>query len=77
MRYIAFSAVGTAILFLMSGASAAGQSAQGQNAQLSENVFKNVQVLRGIPVDQFMDTMGMFAASLGYDCASCHDQDME
>ena len=76
MRYIAFSAVGTAILFLMSGASAAGQSAQGQNAQLSENVFKNVQVLRGIPVDQFMDTMGMFAASLGYDCASCHDQDI-
>lgn len=76
MSRIAFSAMGTAVLFVMSVATAAGQSAQGQNAQLSENVFKNVQVLRGIPVDEFMDTMGMFAASLGYDCASCHDQEI-
>jgi hypothetical protein len=29
-------------------------------------------VLKGIPVDEFMDTMGMFSASLGYDCVSCH-----
>jgi len=76
MSRIAFSAMGTAVLFVMSVATAAGQSAQGQNAQLSENVFKNVQILRGIPVDEFMDTMGMFAASLGYDCASCHDQEI-
>ena len=41
---------------------------------MAENVFKNVQVLKGIPVDEFMDAMGMFASSLGYDCASCHDQ---
>jgi hypothetical protein len=39
---------------------------------LSDAVFKNVQILKGIPVDEFMDTMGMFAASLGYDCSSCH-----
>lgn len=39
---------------------------------MSENVFKNVQVLKGIPVDEFMDVMGMFSASLGYDCVSCH-----
>jgi hypothetical protein len=42
--------------------------------QMAENVFKNIQVLKGIPVDEFMDAMGMFASSLGYDCASCHDQ---
>ena len=41
--------------------------------QLSDTVFKNVKVLKGIPVDEFMDTMGMFASSLGYDCSSCHD----
>jgi hypothetical protein len=40
--------------------------------QMSETVFKNVQVLKGIPVDEFMDAMGMFAAALGYDCSSCH-----
>jgi hypothetical protein len=43
----------------------------------SEQVFKNVQLLKGIPVDQFMDAMGMFSASLGYDCASCHSPDIK
>jgi hypothetical protein len=43
---------------------------------MSENYFKNVQVLKGIPVDEFMDTMGMFASSLGYDCASCHSSQL-
>src|SRR4051812_9533624 len=42
----------------------------------SEQVFKNVQILKGIPVDQFMDAMGMFSSSLGYDCSSCHSQDI-
>ena len=54
--------------------SATGQTARGQKPQVSEDVFKNVQILRGIPLDEFMDTMGMFASSLGYDCASCHDE---
>lgn len=39
---------------------------------MSEAFFKNIQLLKGIPVDEFMDTMGMFSASLGYDCVSCH-----
>src|SRR5215467_14474897 len=43
---------------------------------LSDQVFKNIQVLKGIPVDQFMDAMGMFSSSLGYDCSSCHSQDI-
>jgi len=38
----------------------------------AEDVFKNVQVLRGIPVNQFMETMGFFSASLGADCTFCH-----
>jgi hypothetical protein len=43
---------------------------------MSQDVFQNVQILRDIPVDEFMDTMGMFSASLGYDCVSCHDPDI-
>ena len=43
----------------------------------SDQVFKNVQILKGIPVDQFMDAMGMFSSSLGYDCASCHSPDIK
>ena len=48
-----------------------------QGPPTSEQVFKNVQILKGIPVDQFMDAMGMFSASLGYDCASCHSPDIK
>ena len=43
-----------------------------QTPVLAEDVFKNVQVLKGIPVSEFMDTMGFFAASLSLNCTSCH-----
>src|SRR5437764_1499199 len=43
-----------------------------QKPLMSEDVFKNVQVLKGIPVNQFMETMGFFAASLGLNCVYCH-----
>ena len=39
---------------------------------LAEEVFQNVQVLKGIPVGEFMDTMGFFSASLGSNCVHCH-----
>ena len=38
----------------------------------SDQVFKNVQVLKGIPVDDFIGAMGFMSASLGFDCADCH-----
>ena len=43
---------------------------------MSETFFKNIQILKGIPVDEFMDVMGMFSASLGFDCASCHSEEL-
>jgi hypothetical protein len=52
-------------------ASTSGQ-AQPAGPQRAEEVFKNIQVLRGIPVDEFMDTMGIMSAALGFDCAECH-----
>src|SRR5207245_4860002 len=58
------------------GQVAPGRTGSEQNSQLSDTVFKNVKVLKGIPVDEFMDTMGMFASSLGYDCSSCHSPDI-
>jgi hypothetical protein len=56
---------------LVSTCLAFGQPAP-RTPQLAEQVFKNVQVLRGIPVDEFMDTMGMFSAATGLNCAHCH-----
>src|SRR5215467_9253555 len=56
-------------------AQALAQKIAQQTAQkplMAEEVFKNVQVLKGIPVNQFMETMGFFAASLGLNCVYCH-----
>jgi outer membrane lipoprotein-sorting protein len=48
------------------------QAQQAASAPLAEDVFKNVRVLRGIPVDEFMGTMGVFSAALGWSCEDCH-----
>jgi hypothetical protein len=67
-----FGALVITIAGALSLVSAAGQTGPDAPPQMSDQVFKNIQVLKGIPVDEFMDTMGMFASALGYDCASCH-----
>jgi hypothetical protein len=53
---------------------AAAAAQAGQKPLLSEQAFKNVRVLRGIPVKEFMETMGFFAASLSLNCSDCHSQ---
>ena len=42
---------------------------------MAEEVFKNIQILKGVPVDEFMDTMGMFAASLSMNCTDCQTEE--
>lgn len=37
-----------------------------------DTVFKNVQALKGIGVDDFMLTMGIMSAAVGSDCVGCH-----
>jgi len=48
------------------------QTRPAQRPPMAEEVFKNLQVLKGIPVNEFMETMGFFTASLGADCTFCH-----
>ncbi|SRR5579871_1007259 len=59
-----------------SAASAAKKPAVSKSAATSggtsDQVFKNVQVLKGIPLDDFLGTMGIMSASLGMDCSECH-----
>jgi photosynthetic reaction center cytochrome c subunit len=69
---IVFCATRAALLCLLGVAWASAQAEPEQKAEMSDTVFKNVQVLKGIPVDQFMGTMGFFAASLGLNCTDCH-----
>src|SRR5262245_60345573 len=52
-----------------------GQTAPAERPQLAEEVFKNVQLLKGIPVNEFLGIMGFFSASLGKSCVDCHDSD--
>jgi photosynthetic reaction center cytochrome c subunit len=51
---------------------AQNQPATSSKPQMSEVAFKNVQVLKGIPVDEFMGTMGLFSAALSVCCGDCH-----
>src|ERR1051325_2275347 len=69
------AAAGITIVWL-SMVVAAGQGAATpppEKPLMSEDVFKNVQVLKGIPVDEFMGTMGIFSAALGMSCEDCHE----
>ena len=67
--------MGRCALFALLTASvwpASGQTPAPQKPLMAEDVFTNVQVLKGIPVNQFMETMGFFSAALGYNCTNCH-----
>jgi hypothetical protein len=61
---------GAAALWLLSAIAVAAQAPE--RPPLAEEVFKNIQILRGLPVDQFMATMGFFSASTGLNCTDCH-----
>ena len=68
-------ATGTLAACLLAVRIANGQAGQTQRPPMAEEVFKNVQILKGIPVDELMDTMGMFAAATSLNCTSCHVSD--
>src|SRR5438128_2821110 len=67
-----FGAVQIVIVGLAGLSYARRQAGQTARPQMSEEAFKDIRVLKGIPVDEFMDVMGMFSASLGYCCTDCH-----
>jgi hypothetical protein len=51
---------------------AQAQTPSAQPGQTAGAAFKNVQILKDIPVDEFMGTMGLFTAALSYCCNDCH-----
>src|SRR4030088_1149139 len=72
-------AVGVGMVMLLIGIPWAGPAVaqapatppSGQNAGVA---FKNVttSTLKGLTVSDFLGSMGVMAAALGYDCADCH-----
>jgi photosynthetic reaction center cytochrome c subunit len=61
----------TAVALVGAGLAVA-QTAPPAKPQMSDQVFKNVRALKGIPVDDFMETMGLISAALSFDCSDCH-----
>jgi photosynthetic reaction center cytochrome c subunit len=66
------AATAIAVVGLIGGALGAAQTASQEKPLLAEEAFKNIQVLKGIPVDDFLETMGIMAAALQFDCSDCH-----
>jgi photosynthetic reaction center cytochrome c subunit len=66
------AAVGATIVSLAGVAWARGQNGPAERPPMAETTFTNVQVLKGIPVNEFMEAMGIFTASLGVGCDYCH-----
>src|SRR5262245_24008873 len=65
------ASAGTALLTIcLAGTSAAAPTRS--NPRPSDQAFKNIKVLKGIPVDDFMGTMGIMSTALGVDCSECH-----
>ncbi|MBI2186718.1 MAG: photosynthetic reaction center cytochrome c subunit [Acidobacteria bacterium] len=63
---------GALVVCLATVVAAARRQTAPPRPPMAEEVFKNIQVLKGIPVDEFMGTMGFFASAVGLNCTDCH-----
>src|SRR3984957_6300954 len=51
--------------------------AQRSNQKTAAEAFKNIQVLKRVPADQWFGTMAFIAGSLGVTCEHCHSSSFE
>lgn len=69
-------AVTLSTVLLLAAANAAPADRQGKaeraEGKTTEQVFKNIKVLKGVPADQLIPAMEFAAASLGVHCDFCH-----
>jgi photosynthetic reaction center cytochrome c subunit len=49
----------------------------GEQAKTAGEAFKNVQVLKRVPANQWFETMAFIAGSLGVTCDHCHSSEFE
>ena len=65
------------VIFICCCLLAATSASAQQKPLMAEDVFKNVQLLKGIPVKEFMNTMGFFSAATNLNCVDCHSPQSE
>jgi photosynthetic reaction center cytochrome c subunit len=68
-------ATAIAVVCLCALSAAHSQSTSATKPLMAEDAFKNSQVLRGTPVNEFMEEMGFFSAALTANCTTCHGAD--
>ena len=71
-RHFFLGALALSWLCLFGAASAVGRAQAADAPVVTDTAFKNVMLFKGIPVDTFLDAMGMFANAMGNDCTYCH-----
>lgn len=65
-------AIGMGIVCVWAVGPTVVQAEPRQEVLLAEDYFLNVPDMGEIPVDEFIETMGMFSSALGLNCADCH-----
>lgn len=73
-RSILAMALATAALVATGVGAQSGPTKSGSALKMTDDAFKNIQVLKGIPADQLIPTMQFITASLGVECDFCHVQ---
>jgi len=62
-------------LTLLSIVSPIRQNRRAMSEPLAANVFKKVQVLKGLTANEFMETMVIFSASTLLNCTDCYTKE--
>jgi photosynthetic reaction center cytochrome c subunit len=66
------------LMVLICGVAAIGETQalnpmQPSSSKTAEQVYRNIQVLKGVPADQIPTAMQFISASLGVECSYCHN----
>src|SRR5580704_839389 len=72
-RVATWSALATVVVLLIVVANAqSGNQAPNSAPKTTEQAFKNIRVLKGLPADQLIPSMQFITAALGVECGFCH-----
>jgi outer membrane lipoprotein-sorting protein len=72
-RVATWSAFATVMVLLIVIANAqSGNQAANSTPKTTEQAFKNIRVMKGLPADQLIPSMQFITAALGVECGFCH-----
>ena len=69
--------LGVLVVAVLSGARTLPVCGQKSDAKPEEQVFKNIQIFKGVPIAEVQGAMDFMAASLGVNCDYCHTSSFE